>query len=350
MAPTGWSVFASDVAREIQGGAIESFSANMPVAAGDVLAVAAGGVPAARDPLATGSLAVFTAAEQTTLPGGLLLQADIEEAQPSLSLATAAAPQWAVVGEPVTHVYRVANAGPSAASDIAVTVTAPGLQGVSSSRGTCEAGVCRITRLAAGESADISVVLGGGAAGDTLTSSATTGASSASAATTLTPPSVAPPPAPLTEKACVNVKIGTNDDELIEGSSFGDRLVGRGGRDLLHGYGAEDCLEGGSGSDVLGGGFGPDRLVGGYGNDRLYGDSGNDTLKGGNGRDSLSGGSGNDELLPGSGGDQVYGGPGNDRVSARDRTRDLIDCGPGRDTARVDRVDRVRGCESVSRR
>jgi hypothetical protein len=42
-------------------------------------------------------------------------------------------------------------------------------------------------------------------------------------------------------------------------------------------------------------------------------------------------------------------GPGHDRVVARDRQRDVIDWGRGRDVAIVDRVDVTRGCEVVVR-
>jgi hypothetical protein len=37
----------------------------------------------------------------------------------------------------------------------------------------------------------------------------------------------------------------------------------------------------------------------------------------------------------------------NHYISAVDGRRDHVDCGPGRDTALVDRFDRVIGCERV---
>jgi hypothetical protein len=46
----------------------------------------------------------------------------------------------------------------------------------------------------------------------------------------------------------------------------------------------------------------------------------------------------------------LKGGPGNDVLLAADGKRDLVDCGKGRDRATVDRIDRVRGCESVTRK
>lgn len=45
------------------------------------------------------------------------------------------------------------------------------------------------------------------------------------------------------------------------------------------------------------------------------------------------------------------GGAGDDAVNARNRKKETIDCGSGRnDRATVDRVDRVRGCERVKRK
>lgn len=67
------------------------------------------------------------------------------------------------------------------------------------------------------------------------------------------------------------------------------------------------------------------------------------------GNDRLAGGAGDDRLVGGAGRNVYSAGPGSDRILARNGVRDLIDCGSGRDTARVDRHDRVRACESVSR-
>ncbi len=94
---------------------------------------------------------------------------------------------------------------------------------------------------------------------------------------------------------------------------------------------------------------GPDRLTGTALGDTLYGLGGNDVLLGLGGNDVLFGGRGNDLLVGGPGRDRLYGGPGNDTLRARDGLRDVVDCGPGRDTAIVDRIDRVSGCERVQR-
>jgi Ca2+-binding RTX toxin-like protein len=73
--------------------------------------------------------------------------------------------------------------------------------------------------------------------------------------------------------------------EDLDGSKFGDVLIGNG---------AENIISGGGGNDLL---------VGAGGNDELEGEAGADTLEGGPGRDELNGGPGRDTL---------DGGPGND--------------------------------------
>lgn len=176
---------------------------------------------------------------------------------------------------------------------------------------------------------------------------------------------------------CANSLRGTNSDDVLGGSSLGDAIYGRGGDDVLTGVAGDDCLygstgadalSGGSGTDLLSGWLGEDLLLGGTGNDTLLGGSaddvlrgqyGNDRLDGGAGADSLDGGRGNDRLVGGPGNDRLVGGPGvdafygqsgNDSIDAVDGRRETVDCGPGRDTARADRIDRVRRCDRVLRR
>ncbi len=159
--------------------------------------------------------------------------------------------------------------------------------------------------------------------------------------------------------ACANIRRGTNAAETLMGTPAGDALFGLGGRDLLSGLAGDDCLSGGSGPDWLVGGSGSDRLqgeggndvaVGGPGRDRLLGGSGSDRLRGDSGDDVLSGGAGNDKLIGNGGRNRYSAGGGDDTVNARNRRRESVDCGPGRDKATVDRSDQVRRCERVSRR
>jgi Ca2+-binding RTX toxin-like protein len=123
--------------------------------------------------------------------------------------------------------------------------------------------------------------------------------------------------------SCTNAFTGTASADVLAGGALGDLIVGLGGSDRLSGLAGNDCLSGGDGNDRLDGGDGKDRLDGGAGDDRLTG---------------------------GTGADRLTAGAGNDRVAARDKTRDKVDCGPGRkDVATVDRADRVKNCEKVKR-
>ena len=127
------------------------------------------------------------------------------------------------------------------------------------------------------------------------------------------------------------------------------RFVGGAGNDVLHGTAFPDFLRGLAGNDHLFGGAGSDRIEGNSGNDVIVAGAGNDAVFGGPGNDRILGGPGNDLLTGGPGHDTILGGPGNDRIEARDGVRDVVDCGPGRDVAEVDRIDVVRHCETVLR-
>ena len=158
--------------------------------------------------------------------------------------------------------------------------------------------------------------------------------------------------------ACVNVIApGTSAADTISGTAFGDRMRGGKGNDKLNGLAGIDCLAGDSGDDILKGGTGHDRTLsggsgndradGGSGNDGVRGDKGDDRLKGGRGNDKISGGAGDDSIDAGKGTNTVSGGTGDDRISAKNGRKDRIKCGAGKDSARVDRIDSVSGCETV---
>lgn len=162
---------------------------------------------------------------------------------------------------------------------------------------------------------------------------------------------------------------GTAAGDVIPGGRGNDRLTGSTGDDCLLGEQGDDSLDGGSGGDSLAGAGGDDRLAGGRsGDDKLSGGNGDDELRGGSGRDLLLGGGGRDLLVGGDGNDRLRGdggrdridagagtnsidaGAGSDRVDAANGRSEVVDCGLGRDLATVDRRDRTRGCERVSRR
>ena len=109
--------------------------------------------------------------------------------------------------------------------------------------------------------------------------------------------------------ACANVENGSSRSDVISGTATGDKLEGFAGDDVLAGRAGDDCLFGGRGRD---------RLLGGPGDDALVGDAGRDRL---------------------------VGGPGDDTITAADGMKDIVSCGPGRDSVRGDRADTVAGCE-----
>ena len=82
--------------------------------------------------------------------------------------------------------------------------------------------------------------------------------------------------------------IGTDGNDILEGSSNDDVIVGLGGSDKIKGK---------AGNDVLCGGDGNDDISGGLGDDKLFGESGDDLLNGNAGDDFLVGDSAGDKQL-----------------------------------------------------
>ena len=108
--------------------------------------------------------------------------------------------------------------------------------------------------------------------------------------------------------------------------------------------------DGTAGPNVMRGGIGPEALYGHAGNDMLLGGDGPDFLQGGPGNDVVHGGPGDDRIYGGSGSDVLWGDAGNDTIWSRDRSRDVVHCGTGRDTVYADRHDVVApDCEVLYR-
>ncbi|MFE0753920.1 calcium-binding protein [Inquilinus sp. NPDC058860] len=76
--------------------------------------------------------------------------------------------------------------------------------------------------------------------------------------------------------------------EMVEGSAYGDTLIGNSDDNILDGGGGRDILRGGGGNDVLEGGSLEDTLDGGAGDDVLAGGDASNTLDGGDGHDRVS--------------------------------------------------------------
>ncbi|MGQ0657523.1 MAG: beta strand repeat-containing protein [Chromatiales bacterium] len=103
--------------------------------------------------------------------------------------------------------------------------------------------------------------------------------------------------------------IGSDFDDLLNGTANNDTIFGKAGNDVLNGLGGNDTLLGGIDNDTLNGGIG---------NDTLNGNAGNDILNGGSGVDTMRGGLGNDTYIVNSALDVVIElagtGSGNDTV------------------------------------
>ena len=150
-----------------------------------------------------------------------------------------------------------------------------------------------------------------------------------------------------------------NDGAAGEGDNIGadiGTVIGGHGSDTMTGNDRRNVFGGGEGDDVLTGGGSDDQLHGGPGNDRVFGEDGQDVVAGGDGDDYIVGGPGVDRFW----GEDVDAcipsscASGQDRIEARDGNQEMIDCGPGTDSAVVDANEVIRNdldlsnqCESV---
>ena len=121
---------------------------------------------------------------------------------------------------------------------------------------------------------------------------------------------------------------GAGDQVLSVQLGDGDDRIDASGLPRVRGRRFLVIAEGMMGADRLFGSFGVDFLTGGPGGDRVLGFGERDTIWGGSNRDLLGGGG------------------GRDRIGAHDGARDVANCGPAADRARLDHGDVVRSCES----
>jgi len=131
------------------------------------------------------------------------------------------------------------------------------------------------------------------------------------------------------------VNLNGDDDTDVTGGFTVILVEGRHGDDLIS---AQSDYTTAAGRRVM---------LGGAGRDTLIATPDGAFLHGGNGRDKLIGGARTDNLTGGRGSDLIRGGRGRDLIRAIDGTRDRVNCGPGLDRAKVDGIDRVRGCERL---
>ena len=87
-----------------------------------------------------------------------------------------------------------------------------------------------------------------------------------------------------------NTIIGSEEDDLLTGTSLSDLIFGKGGDDIISGSKGNDCILGGEGNDIIFGNAGDDNISGQDGNDIIKGNSGEDFVFGGLGLDIIDGG------------------------------------------------------------
>jgi hypothetical protein len=94
-------------------------------------------------------------------------------------------------------------------------------------------------------------------------------------------------------------RIGTQANDVINGTNGRDVIVALGGADTVNGLAGDDVICGGDGMDTIDGGDGSDWVDGGAGADTIEGGSGDDFLDGGADLDSIRGGNGKDSCTSG---------------------------------------------------
>jgi hypothetical protein len=147
-------------------------------------------------------------------------------------------------------------------------------------------------------------------------------------------------PRRLTPTSCTLSKgVGPLGGICFDGTDGPDRIVG-------NKYG--DLVIAGSGDDTIRAGDGMNWIESQWGNDDIRTGSGVDFVGAGAGDDVIRTRGGRDFIYAGPGRDHVFAGAGPDIVVANDGERDVIDCGPGDDRARVDRLDVTRNCEHIT--
>jgi RHS repeat-associated protein len=118
-----------------------------------------------------------------------------------------------------------------------------------------------------------------------------------------------------------NLIVGTEGDDVLDGTNKGDCIVGLGGNDVIRGDNGDDVLlggpgrdrlEGGNGKDLIFGGDGDDQVVANNGKDEVFGGAGADLVLGNNAPDMLDGEGCHDVVRGGRAPDGVRGGSGYD--------------------------------------
>jgi Ca2+-binding RTX toxin-like protein len=132
--------------------------------------------------------------------------------------------------------------------------------------------------------------------------------------------------------------VGTEQNDVITGTSNDDSIQGLGGNDILNGGAGNDGVFGGEGNDIVNGGAGSDMIEGNQGSDVVNGGAGDDMINesddGEPAKDVIDGGAGDDHITDTSGAvdptgsgqsDVINGGSGNDTIEVLDGVNTPLD-------------------------
>ncbi len=144
----------------------------------------------------------------------------------------------------------------------------------------------------------------------------------------------------LTIVGASGVARGGPGNDLLRVTGARARGTGAAGNDSVIAAGAAVLADGGAGNDVL--------IVKGV-RGRAVGAGGSDRVTATGARIGVDAGAGKDAITVAGGGATVLAGAGNDTILAKNRRKDRLDGGAGKDSATVDRVDVRRRIERVRR-
>jgi hypothetical protein len=127
---------------------------------------------------------------------------------------------------------------------------------------------------------------------------------------------------------------GSDWGEDVIGSEGADYVRGLGGNDNVKGMGGDDFVNGNTGNDFVNGNMGRDEVRGGSDSDTCHGGSEDDVVMGDLGNDTIYGDLGNDRMIGGQGDDWLYGEAGNDYYMIDGLGNDYFSDTSGSDAAR----------------
>ena len=169
----------------------------------------------------------------------------------------------------------------------------------------------------------------------------------------------------------VTLSMGGGNDDWPNSTGYPTQADGGAGNDKIYGSYQNDTLHGSGGDDVFYPRAGTDQVHGGAGADTAsysdlvdyfdlpaavrvsLDDQANDGTTGASSNvhadvEDVVGSIGPDQIVGSGAANRLIGGAGADTISADDGVADTLDCGDGSDSATIDALDQVTGCEALA--